>query len=161
MVLVGWPDWAIVATPKSSYLDYILFAETDMLRILVVDDHDVVRRGIVSLLTAQPDFQIAGEAGNGFEAVDMAEQLQPDIVVLDIGLPGLNGLEAAQQIRRVAPHSKILFFTQHAIPEMVRIAMNTGAAGYVCKSDAVRELVTAIYAVAEHQQFFSSSCAVV
>jgi DNA-binding NarL/FixJ family response regulator len=132
-----------------------------MLRILIVDDHEVVRRGLVTLLTSQPDFHIAGEACNGFEAVGKAEQLQPDIIVLDVGLPGLNGLDAAHEIRRIAPHSKILFFSQHAIPEMIRIAMNTGAAGYVCKSDAARELVTAIHAVAEHRQFLSSSCAVV
>lgn len=130
-----------------------------MLRILVVDDHEVVRRGVVSLLQSRPDFQMAGEASNGFEAVAMAERLQPDVILLDISLPGLNGLEAARQILRLAPSAQILFFSQHNEPEMIRQAMRIGAAGYVCKADAGRELVDAIHAVAEHERFLSKSCA--
>lgn len=129
-----------------------------MLRILVVDDHEVVRRGVISLLQSRPDFQIAGEASNGFEAVGLAERLQPDVIVLDISLSGLNGLESARQITRLAPSSQILFFTQHNEPEMVRQAMRVGAAGYVCKADPGRELVDAIHAVAGHQRFLSTSC---
>lgn len=130
-----------------------------MLRILVVDDHEVVRRGVISLLQAQLDFQITGEASNGFEAVGMAEQLRPDVIVLDISLPGLNGLAAARQIRRLAPSSQILFFSQHSAPEMIREAIRIGAAGYICKADAGRELVNAIHAVAGHERFLSASCA--
>ncbi|PYX85231.1 MAG: hypothetical protein DMG68_18405 [Acidobacteria bacterium] len=130
-----------------------------MLRILVVDDHEVVRRGVISLLQSQPDFQIAGEASNGFEAVAMAERLQPNVIVLDISLPGLNGLDAARQIRRLAASSQILFFSQHNAPEMVTEAMRIGGSGYVCKADAGRELVNAIHAVAGHERFLSASCA--
>jgi DNA-binding NarL/FixJ family response regulator len=129
-----------------------------MLRILVVDDHEVVRRGVISLLQSRPDFHMAGEASNGFEAVAMAEHLQPDVILLDIALPGLNGLEAARQILRLAPSAQILFFSQHNEPEMIRQAMRIGAAGYVCKADAGRELVNAIHAVAEHERFLSKSC---
>jgi two-component system, NarL family, response regulator NreC len=130
-----------------------------MLRILVGDDHEVVRRGVISLIQSQPDFQIVGETSNGFEAVAMAEQLQPDVIVLDISLPGLNGLDAARQIRPLAASLQILFFSQHSAPEMVKEAMRIGGAGYVCKADAGRELVNAVHAVAGHERFLSTSCA--
>ncbi len=106
------------------------------LRILIVDDHEVVRAGVRSLLEDQPDCEICGEAGNGREAVTLAQQLKPDIVVLDITMPELNGLEAARQILKTVPHVQVLILSVHESEELVREIVEIGAHGYILKSDA-------------------------
>ncbi len=129
-----------------------------MLRILVVDDHPLTRRTVSSLLKLRPDFHIVGEATDGFEAVGQAERLQPDIIILDISLPGLNGIDATRQISRVSPNSRVLFLSHYAGPRMIHEALRVGAIGYVAKTDAGGELLKAIGAVAEDEPFVSSSC---
>jgi DNA-binding NarL/FixJ family response regulator len=129
-----------------------------MIRILVVEDFEIVRRGIVSLLRLQPDWQIAGEAADGLDAVSKAKELQCDVVVLDISLPGLNGLVVAPMIRNYSPETEIIFVSQHVSRGMIEEAFKSGARGYVSKSDAGRELVLGIRAVSQHRHFLSSSC---
>ena len=128
----------------------------NMLRILVVDDHDAVRKAICQLLRSQSDFEVVCEVADGFEAVRRAEELQPDVVVLDISMPNLNGIEAARHVRRVAPGAEILFLTQDNSSQIVREALSTGARGYVLKTEAANELIDAVYAVGQHKQFVSS-----
>ena len=123
------------------------------IRILVVDDHEGWRRNVCQLLQVRPKFQVIGEASDGSEAVQMAEALRPDLIVLDIGLPKLNGIEAARRIRPLSPSSKIIFLSQNSDLEFVRAALSTGAQGYVRKTDAVRELLSAVDAVFRSKQF--------
>ncbi len=125
-------------------------------RILLVDDHEVVRRGVRALLDTQPGFIVCGEAGDGREAVESARRLLPDVVVMDVSLPKLNGFEATRQILRVGACKEILFLTMHESEEVVRQALEAGAHGYVLKSDAGRELIAAILEVREQRPFFSS-----
>jgi DNA-binding NarL/FixJ family response regulator len=117
---------------------------TDALRILVADDHEVVRRGVRTLLEAEPGWTVCAEATTGREAVEAAKRLRPDIVILDISMPELNGLEAARQIRSAVPEAEIVILTIHESEEVIREVLATGARGYVLKSDAGRDLVTAI-----------------
>jgi len=116
----------------------------DALRILVADDHEVVRRGVRTLLEAEPGWTVCAEATTGREAVEAAKRLRPDIVILDISMPELNGLEAARQIRSALPEAEIVILTIHESEEVIREVLATGARGYVLKSDAGRDLVTAI-----------------
>jgi DNA-binding NarL/FixJ family response regulator len=124
-----------------------------VVRILLVEDfvpwHQVVR----SLLQENPELQVIGEATNGLEAVGKAIELQPDLVLLDIGLPGVNGIEVAHHISRVSPRSKILFLTEMDSRAVIQRAVRKGAHGYVLKSDAVRQLLPAVEAVMAGQQF--------
>jgi DNA-binding NarL/FixJ family response regulator len=126
-------------------------------RILVVDDHPVVRRGLRALLGDRSDWEIIDEAEDGIEAVEKATRLQPDIVVLDVGMPRMDGLEACRQIRKIVPGSEVLIVTQHDSAQMMREAVAAGARGYVVKSDAVRDLPTAVDAVSQHKCFSASS----
>jgi DNA-binding NarL/FixJ family response regulator len=130
-----------------------------LVRILLVDDFERFRSFTSSLLRKQPGFQIVGDALDGPEAVQKAEELKPDLVVLDIGLPKLNGIEAARQIRLVSPDSKILFLTGNHDPEVARGALATGATGYVAKTDAAVELLIAVEAVLLGKQFVSKRLA--
>jgi DNA-binding NarL/FixJ family response regulator len=130
-----------------------------LIRILLVDDFESFRSFTSSLLRKQPGFQIVGEALDGPEAVQKAEELKPDLVVLDIGLPKLNGIEAARQIRLVSPDSKLLFLTGNDDSEVAREALYTGATGYVSKSDAAVELLNAVEAVLLGKQFVSKRLA--
>jgi DNA-binding NarL/FixJ family response regulator len=124
-------------------------------RILVADDHEVVRRGVRGLLESYPEYEITAEAGTGLEVVRKASELKPDIVLLDITLPGLSGLEAARRIRKAVPQIEVLFLTVHDSEQMVQQALDAGARGYVVKSDAGRDLLAAIEAVRRHKFFFS------
>jgi len=127
-----------------------------VVRVLVVDDVEDWRRFVSSMLRVE-SFEIVGEASDGLTAVQLAEQMQPTVVLLDIGLPGLDGIKAGAGIRRVAPEAKIVFVSQQFDPDIVRAALQLGAWGYVLKSDAVRELLKAINTVLSGKDFVSSS----
>jgi DNA-binding NarL/FixJ family response regulator len=127
-----------------------------LIRVLVVDDFEDWRRQVRLLFRARPQWQIIAEASDGSEAVQKAEDLKPDLIVLDIGLPKLNGIEAARKIRQLSPSSKIVFLSLNKNLEVVRAALGTGALGYVRKTDARRELLTAVDAVLRGKQFVSS-----
>jgi DNA-binding NarL/FixJ family response regulator len=126
-------------------------------RILVVEDHEKFRHLVVSKLQETPQFQIVGQACDGLDAVHKAEKLQPDLILLDIGLPSLNGLDAARRIRTLSPESKILFLSQESSVEVVQIALNLGALGYLLKADAGRDLLEAIDAISRDEKFVSAA----
>jgi len=119
------------------------------LRILVADDHELVRRGILGLLRSQRGWKVAGEAANGREAVEKAKKLRPDVIILDIGMPSFDGLEATRQIREEAPKTEILILSMHESNQMVRRALEAGARGYVLKSDLAGHLVKAVNGVSK------------
>src|SRR5687767_3133447 len=116
-------------------------------RILLVDDHEVVRHGMRALLDAKEGFDVCGEAGDGRVAVSMAKDLRPDIVVMDIGLPGLNGFDATAQILQAWPDTRVLVLSMHDAEHVVAEVVSAGASGFVLKSDAGRELVAAVDAL--------------
>jgi DNA-binding NarL/FixJ family response regulator len=122
-------------------------------RVLVVEDSEPFRKFICSTLGKRPELQIVGEVIDGLEAVQRVEELQPDLIVLDVGLPSLNGIEAARRIRRLSPKSKILFVSQEFSVDVVQEALGTGARGYVVKIDAGSELLTAVNAVLRGDRF--------
>jgi DNA-binding NarL/FixJ family response regulator len=129
--------------------------ETSTVRVLVVDDHEPFRRFACSTLGKRRNLQVIGEASDGLEAVRKAEELQPDLVVLDIGLPTLNGIEAARRIRKLSPECKILFMSQESSAEVAQEAFSLGALGYIVKAHAGSELLTAVEAVCQGKQFVS------
>jgi DNA-binding NarL/FixJ family response regulator len=130
---------------------------TATLRILIVDDHAVVRRGVRALLESQPHWEVAGEATTGREAVEAARRLRPDIVVMDLSLPELNGLEAARQILKDLPGTEVLVLTMHHSEELARNALQAGARGYVLKSDADQNLIAAVESLRQHKPFLTSA----
>ena len=125
--------------------------------ILVADDFEGWRRQVRSLLRARPEWQVIAEASDGLEAVQKAEELKPDLILLDIGLPKLNGIKGARRIRQLSPRSKIVFLSLYNSLDVVQAALGTGALGYVLKSDARSELLPAVDAVLRSKQFVSSS----
>ncbi len=126
------------------------------LRILVADDHEIVRQGIRALLQAHPGWEVCAEASDGREAVEKAAELKPDIAVVDIGMPNLNGLNATRQILQQDPQAKVLILTMHESEQVLREVLDVGARGYLLKSDAGRDLVTAIETLQRNKTFFSS-----
>ena len=130
-----------------------------MLRILIADDHELARGGIRSLLEDHPGWEVCAEAKDGREAVTAACTLKPDICLLDIGMPNLNGLDAARQIIAVLPDARVLILTVHDSEQMVREVLATGARGFLLKSDAGRDLVAAVEALEQRQTFFTSKVA--
>jgi DNA-binding NarL/FixJ family response regulator len=131
------------------------------MRILLADDHTLVRQGLRRILEEQPEWRVVAEAGNGLDAVSLAADLQPDVVILDIGMPKLNGLEAARQIRKKAPEARVLILSMHADEVHVTKAVEAGATGYLVKDSADRELVNAVTATAEGKSYFSPAAAAV
>ena len=129
------------------------------LKILVADDHDIVRTGMKSLMEDQPGWQVVAEAGTGRMAVDKAKAFSPDVCVLDVTMPELNGLEAARQIKKLLPNTEILILTVHESEQIASEVLKVGARGYILKSDAGRELVAAVKAVAAHKNYFTSRIA--
>lgn len=124
------------------------------MRILVVDDHEVVRQGVISLLRRRPDWKVVGEASGGNEGVARARELRPDVVVMDISLPDMNGLEATRLIREQFPECEVLILSQHDTLEMVRQAFKAGARGYVIKSSLSKNLMAAVEKVSHHEAYF-------
>ncbi len=128
-------------------------------RILIADDHELFRRGLAAELTQVPGWVVAAEAANGREAVELAAALKPDIIVLDLTMPELNGLEAARRIIAVEPAARVLILTAHESDQLVREVLSAGAKGYVLKSDAGRILVAALQALLGGGSFFTSNVA--
>lgn len=124
------------------------------MRVLVVDDHEVVRRGVVSFLAERPDLEVCGQARDGQEAMQKARELKPDIIILDISMPGMNGLDATRTLRSLLPGCEVLILSQHDSPEMVRQAFKAGARGYVIKSSISQNLFTALEKISRHESFF-------
>ena len=127
-----------------------------MLRILIADDHEVARRGIRAMLESHPGWEVCGEAKDGREAVELAGRMNPDLILLDIGMPNLNGLEAARQILAVSPDIAILILTMHDSDQVVREVLRAGARGFLLKSDAGRDLVAAVEALQLQRTFFTT-----
>ena len=132
---------------------------TSSIRVLVVDDHEPWRRFALTTLLKQAELRVIGEATDGLQAVQQAQELLPDLILLDIGLPTLNGIEAARRIREVSCTSKILFVSENRSPDIAEAALSTGAGGYVVKSDAAGELLPAVKAVLGGKRFVSASLA--
>lgn len=130
-----------------------------MMRIVVADDHDVVRRGVKSLLESQPGWQVCGEASNGRDVVALATRLKPDVVVVDLSMPELNGLEAVRQLTRLEPRPAVVVFSMHDAEQMVRDVLRAGALGYVLKSEAAQHLVAAVAAARSGKPYFSGPIA--
>jgi DNA-binding NarL/FixJ family response regulator len=127
------------------------------IRVLLVDDHEPFREFVRTTLSARPGIEIVSEASDGLEAVQKAQELQPGLIVLDIGLPGLNGIEAARRIRKLSPQSIILFLSQESSADVVQEALSLGALGFVIKMCAARDLMVAVDAVLRNQQFVSGA----
>ena len=129
---------------------------TPPLRILIADDHDVMREGTRAVIERQPGWEVCGIAGNGREAVAQAIQLQPDVVIMDMTMPELNGLDAAVQIKRRLPRTEILMFTAHETDELIREAFEVGVKSFIFKSEAHTYLVEAIQSLSQHKPFFTN-----
>jgi DNA-binding NarL/FixJ family response regulator len=127
------------------------------LRILVVDDHAVVRRGVRALLESHEGWEVCGEATTGREAVELSRRLRPDIIIMDLSLPLLNGLDATRQILKDAPDSEVLVLTMHHSEELARDVLQAGARGYLLKSDADQNLIAAVDSLREHKPFLTST----
>jgi DNA-binding NarL/FixJ family response regulator len=139
---------------------HIIGEPLSSIRILVVDDYEDWRNRVRSLLQAQPEWQVICEASDGAEAVQKADELKPDLILLDIGLPILNGIEAARRIRQVSPPSKIVFLSVDNSQDVVEDALSTGAQGFVCKVRADIELLPAIDTVLRGERFVTSKSSI-
>jgi two-component system, NarL family, response regulator NreC len=124
-------------------------------RILIADDHEVVREGIRALIEHEPGWQVCGVAANGLEAVHMAKKMKPRVVVLDMSMPDLDGLEALREIKRALPSTEVVIFSAHHSEKVIEQLFEAGAKSYIQKSDAGRYLVAAIKSLAEHKPFFT------
>jgi two-component system, NarL family, response regulator NreC len=127
----------------------------EKIHILLVDDHAVVRQGFKMILAAQPDMEIVGEAGNGREALDLAGQLQPDVIVMDVAMPELNGIEATRRVADVSPRSRVLALSMHKDSVYVREILRAGARGYLLKDSISSDLLDAVRAIARGEGYLS------
>ncbi len=127
-----------------------------MTTIVLADDHHIVRQGLRVLLEGQPDFQLVGEAGDGLEAVQLTERLKPDVLIIDLMMPSLNGLEAARQVSQRSPHTRVVVLSMHANEAYVLEALRNGAAGYVLKDSSAADLVHAVREVVAGRRYLSS-----
>jgi DNA-binding NarL/FixJ family response regulator len=118
-----------------------------MPRVLIVDDHAFIRRGVQTILHAFPEWEFCGEAENGKDAIRLADELKPEVIIMDVSMPGLNGIEATRAIRKTQPGVKIVLLTLHESSELLRSAFRAGARGYLLKTDAEQELVRALTVV--------------
>ena len=125
------------------------------LRILVVDDHDVVRQGVRLILRRTPEWQVCGEAENGVEALEKCEELNPDLIILDVSMPGKDGLEVATELHARKSSAKVLVMTMHESKELAAAVKRVGAKGYVIKSHAARDLLNAIQSIVDGGDFFT------
>jgi DNA-binding NarL/FixJ family response regulator len=125
------------------------------LRILIADDHDLMRRGVKALLQLHAGWEVCGEAHTGREAVAKAEELKPDIVILDISMPDLNGVDAAKRIRKGSPDTEVLILSVHYSDQLIRDILEAGVRGYIVKSDSDRDLIIAVETLANHKPFFT------
>ena len=126
-----------------------------MIQVLLADDHALMRRGIRDLLEADDGIKIVGEAGDGREAIELTEKFRPDVLIIDLTMPELNGLDAIRQIRKELPEVELLVFSMHSSEELIREVFAAGARGYVLKSDAALYLVEAVKSLARHKPFFT------
>src|SRR6202171_3158657 len=125
------------------------------LRILIADDHDLLRRGVRALLESHAGWEICGEATTGREAITKTEELKPDIVILDISMPDLNGVEAAKRIRKASTNTEVLILSMHYSDQLIREIVDAGVRGYIVKSDSDRDLIIAVETLAKHRPFFT------
>jgi DNA-binding NarL/FixJ family response regulator len=125
--------------------------------ILIADDHPLVRRGLRTLLETQPKWKVVAEVSNGREAVEVASTMQPDVAILDIGMPKLNGMDAASLIFKASPKTRILMLTMHSAEDLIQRTLSAGASGYVLKADAEKDLIAAVDALLHHKTFFTST----
>jgi two-component system response regulator NreC len=126
-----------------------------MPRVLIVDDHAFIRRGVQTILHAFPEWEFCGEAENGKEAIRLADELKPEVIIMDVSMPGLNGIEATRAIRKTQPNVKIVLLTLHESAELLRSAFRAGARGYLLKTDAEQELVKALTVVVGEGAYIS------
>jgi DNA-binding NarL/FixJ family response regulator len=126
-----------------------------MPRVLIVDDHAFIRRGVQTILHAFPEWEFCGEAENGKEAIRLADELKPEVIIMDVSMPGLNGIEATRAIRKAQPGVKIVLLTLHESAELLRSAFRAGARGYLLKTDAEQELVKALTVVVGEGAYIS------
>jgi DNA-binding NarL/FixJ family response regulator len=124
------------------------------LRILVADDHESVRKGVCVILGTRGDIEVCGEAANGREAINKAQELKPDLIIMDITMPVLNGIDAAEALRKTMPHVPILFLSMHQSRQIISEAKRVGVQGYVKKSDAADRLLNAVDAILRNEPFF-------
>lgn len=139
--------------------DWVDLVNKSQMRVLVVDDYESWRRYFSTTIRNELGIRVIDEVLDGLDAVQQAERLQPDLILLDIGLPRPNGIEAARRIRKVSPASKIIFVSENRSPDIAEEALSTGAGGYLLKSDAQRELLPAVEAVVRGKRFVSTSLA--
>lgn len=125
------------------------------LRILVADDHDLMRRGVKAMLQSRPGWEICAEAHTGREAVTKAQELKPDIAILDISMPDLNGVDAARRIRKESPNTEVLILSVHYSDRLIRDILEAGVRGYIVKSDSDRDLIIAVETLANHKPFLT------
>ena len=125
-------------------------------RILIADDHEIVRRGLRAILSARPDWEIVGEVNSGRQAIDEVKKLRPHLVIMDVGMPELNGLDATRLILKDFPTTEVLILTMHESEQLIREVLDAGARGYMLKSDAGKDLVAAVDSLRNHKPYFTT-----